>query len=280
MSFNLDGSSVNSNVFSNLYSNYLYTNNINPNSGSSINVNSNLNFNYWYGLQNINSINPSPNSPLVIDDLNNNTQVQINHTLQPGLIITQTGDYPGNWINLACSNYEDDNSFVCGSLQGQTTFGSHNRALNQWKDLYCQFGANFNVGSTNNVEKFNVAGNIRTDSGSFFIGNVNQFRYPKTKTICTQQITISSTSDTLLTQFIYLGSNSEGLITKIYAAVNSNNSSSMTFFVKDEFVNLTLASLNDNNGVLNVRDFGTISNISTVPTVISIYGRLNSAGTG
>ncbi len=241
------------------------------NVGNRINFSSGAILDMWGSgtITNISTINPSHSSPLIIDDLNNGTHVQINHATRPGLILNQL-DNAFNWISCAGINVNDDNAFVFGSLTGQTLFGSHNKALNAWKDLYTQLSGNFNVWSASNVEKFNVVGNIRSDIGSFYKGSIDQFRYPKTKTISTQQITITSTTDILLTQTIYLGYFFEGNINNIYVAVNSNGNT-IIISVKDQKNNAT--------GSLTVRNLGTISNLPSNATVLSIYGRLSSAGT-
>jgi hypothetical protein len=74
----------------------------------------------------------------------------------------------------------------------------------------------------------------------------------------------------LLTQTIYLGYFFEGNINNIYVAVNSNGNT-IIISVKDQKNNAT--------GSLTVRNLGTISNLPSNATVLSIYGRLSSAGT-
>jgi len=299
MSFNVDGSTNNSVISSianfkcdtiqGLSNPNLVTINSQLNINSALNVTgitniaNKLNFSFgsnsidMYGLgtiNNVNHINPSPNTPLTIDDGIGNTQVQINHTNQPGLVVS-ANDNTTNWISIQCKNTIDDTSLVFGSINGNATFGAHNAALSAWKDIYCQSTGNLNIGLASNIEKVNVVGNIRSDTGSFYKGVIDQFRFKKSTLIGGPNISITSTTYVLLSRMVYLGLFFGGNISKIYVSADPNNNQ-LSFRVIDEITTSVICERLNVTGTINLFDLLTISNLGSGGTVLGLYSKVNT----
>jgi hypothetical protein len=287
MSFNLDGSNNSSNSNSNIKCNTIssltdnkvtFNDNINLFNSKKILFN-NVEVLSSSTLSNINFIKPL-NGTLVIDNEINDTQLYINHTSKPGLRIDTRNSSIPYWYGLQVGGLDSDANFVAGviddGISKKVMIGGHNDAGNAWVDLYCQGDGKFNVGVGSNVEKLNVFGNIRCDnSGSFYKGTIDQFRFKKSDMIGGSTISITSTSYVLLSQIVYLGTNFSGLISKIYVSANPNGNN-LSFKVIDE-VNLnTICERTAITGTINLYDLLTISNLLSGGTVLGLYGKVNT----
>ena len=310
MSFNLDGStSYNNSSIPNLKCNTIsgltIPNLININSNT--NVNGQLDVNgpiYISGITNIgntlifsntagNSINmvgngiindlnritPTSNNPLVIDNNNNSTKIQLNNCVSPSLKIS-TVDNGLNWIASQFSNNIDNTSVVMGVISGNALIGAHNANRTAWTDLFMQYSGKLNVGLASNVEKFNVSDNIRTDSGSFYKGSIDMFKYKRFTNFGGTQISISNTTYLKIYEFVYLGSNISGNINMIYLSANPNGNT-LSFKITDD-VNSTIICENTNvsgPGSNGIYTFSSISNLTYFAKPYSLYAKIN-AGTG
>jgi hypothetical protein len=226
-------------------------------------------------INDLNTISPSSNNPLKINNNFSTTQVQLQNCISPGLLISNINST--NWIGLQAGNYTDNTSVVLGVLNGNAIIGSHNANRTAWTDLYINTGANTNIGSASNTEQLTVLNNIRTDNGSFYKNSVDMFKYQRFSNFGGSEINISNTTYAKIFEFVYLGSNFSGEIENIFLSLNPNGNT-LSIRITDDINAVVICeqSFIDSNGVNGIFSFGTISNLTYFAKAYSIYAKIDT----